>query len=226
MVLNTIIAEAFDAMSDRLEKLSPETFQAGLQKLLSSTIRKHKRIIFNGDGYTGAWLEEAARRGLPNAPTTMEALAALTRPENIALFEKYGVYGCRELISRHEVFMEDFHRRVAIEGNIALEIADTMIAPAAEAEYGRLARSLAAAGEAGLKTNARSALKTRAENIGGAVSELAARSEKLRAALNAGGHRDILLAMTELRETVDRLEKILPDDGWPLPKYREMLFVY
>ena len=227
VILNTIVAEAFDAMSDRLEKLAPDAFQAGLQKLLSSTIRKHKRIIFNGDGYTGAWLEEAARRGLPNAPTTMEALAALTRPENVALFEKYGVFGSRELISRHEVFMEDFHRRIAIEANIALEIADTMIAPAAAAEFGRIAQFLAAVRTAGdLGTHGGAMLADRGKHIGEAMHELGGRTDKLRSAIASGGHRDILAAMSGLRATVDALERLLPDDAWPLPKYREMLFIY
>ena len=225
VILNTIVAEAFDAMSDRLEKLAPDAFQAGLQKLLSSTIRKHRRIIFNGDGYTGAWLEEASRRGLPNAPTTMEALPALTRPENVALFEKYGVFGSRELISRHEVFMEDFLRRIAIEANVALEIADTMILPAATAEYGKLAQGLAAAQTAGLSAD-RSVLQHRADEIGGAMKDLAVRSGELRAAVNEGGYQELLTAMTALRKAADKLETILPDDSWPLPKYREMLFIY
>jgi len=224
VILNTIIAEAFDAMSDKLEKLTPENFHGGLQKLLSNTIRKHKRVIFNGDGYTGAWLEEAARRGLPHAATSMEALSALTRPENIALFEKYGVFGSRELISRHEVFMEDYHRRIAIEGSVALEIADTMIAPAAAAEYGCAVRALSEARSAKVKAGI-TAMSKRAEAVGEALDELSVRIDALRSALGSG-YQDVLRTMADLRKTADHLEKILPDDCWPLPKYREMLFVY
>ena len=224
VMLNTIIAEAFDLFAEKLEKLSGENFQTGLQKLLSSTIRKHRRIIFNGDGYTDAWLAEAARRGLPNAPTTMEALGALTRPENIALFEKYGVFGSRELASRHEVFVEDYIRRVMIESGIALEIADSMVAPAATAEFGRTAAALAAAKNSGVKSGT-AALQKRADQLGSALDELAVRSDALRNARNAG-YKKILTALNDLRETVDHLETILPDESWPLPKYREMLFIY
>ena len=224
VMLNTIIAEAFDLFADKLEKLSPENFQAGLQKLLSNTIRKHRRIIFNGDGYTDAWLEEAARRGLPNAPATMEALSALTKPANIALFEKYGVFGSRELASRYEVFVEDYARRVMIEVGIALEIADSMIAPAATAEYGRTVSALASGQASGVKSGL-AALKKRAETLGKALDELAIRSDALRKAQDSGYQRS-LKALNELRDTVDELEKILPDESWPLPKYREMLFIY
>ena len=224
VMLNTIIAEAFDLFADKLEKLSPENFQAGLQKLLSNTIRKHRRIIFNGDGYTDAWLEEAVRRGLPNAPATMEALSALTKPANIALFEKYGVFGSRELASRYEVFVEDYARRVMIEVGIALEIADSMIAPAATAEYGRTVSALASGQASGVKSGL-AALKKRAETLGKALDELAIRSDALRKAQDSGYQRS-LKALNELRDTVDELEKILPDESWPLPKYREMLFIY
>lgn len=224
VMLNTIIAEAFDLFADKLEKLSPENFQAGLQKLLSNTIRKHRRIIFNGDGYTDAWLEEAVRRGLPNAPATMEALSALTKPANIALFEKYGVFGSRELASRYEVFVEDYARRVMIEVGIALEIADSMIAPAATAEYGRTVSALASGQASGVKSGL-AALKKRAETLGRALDELAIRSDALRKAQDSGYPRS-LKALNELRDTVDELEKILPDESWPLPKYREMLFIY
>ncbi len=224
VMLNTIIAEAFDLFSDKLEKLTPENFQAGLQKLLSSTIRKHRRIIFNGDGYTDAWLAEAARRGLPNAPATMDALTALTDPANVALFEKYGVFGSRELASRYEVFVEDYDRRVMIEVGIALEIADSMIVPAATAEYGRTVSALAAARNSEVKSGL-AALKKRAESLGKALDELALRSDALRKAQDAG-YKKSLKALEDLRETVDALEKILPDESWPLPKYREMLFIY
>ena len=191
---------------------------------MSNTIRKHRRIIFNGDGYTDAWLEEAARRGLPNAPTTMEALGALTRPANVALFEKYGVFGGRELASRHEVFVEDYIRRVTIESDIALEIAESMVAPAAAAEFGKITSALAAAQQSGIKCGV-SALKKQAEQLGKALDELTARTEALRSARNTG-YKKILVSLTELREVVDHLETILPDETWPLPKYREMLFIY
>ena len=167
---------------------------------------------------------EAERRGLPNFKTTMDALKVLTKPESAALFEKYGVYRRRELESRYEVFMEDYHRKVRIEGEVALEIAETMIRPALSAEYGSLVNELAAAGTSGVKPGAKS-LKREAELLGRGLDDLAEKTALLRTALN-GKHEEILAAMAELRKVVDALEREVDDARWPLPKYREMLFVY
>ena len=149
-VLNTIVAESIDRISDELEKLPKEEFNTGLQHLLSRIISAHKRIIFNGNGYTDEWKAEAARRGLPNAATTMDALRCLTKEENIAMFEKYRVYNRRELESRYEVFLEDYHRKIRIEGEIALEIAGSMVQPAVAKEFGMIAKALADAKAAGI----------------------------------------------------------------------------
>ena len=223
-ILNTIVAEAFDRMSDVLEKLSKEEFHAGLQKHLQQVIKSHKRIIFNGDGYTEEWLKEAERRGLPNARTTMEALRCLTAPANVAMLEKYGVYNRRELESRFEVFLEEYHRRIRIEGEIALEIATSMITPVVTAEYGKVAKSLAAAKEAGL-TVGLAALENSATALGAGLDDLTQKCAALKTALG-GLHEEILAAMADLRGTVDSLERLVADECWPLPKYREMLFVY
>ena len=224
VVLNVIVAEAFDRISAELEKLDKKSFHAGLQKLLHGIVKAHKRIVFNGDGYTGEWLKEAKKRGLPNAPATMDAIKALTKPANVALFEKYGVYNERELKSRYEVFEENYHRKIHIEGEVALEMAENMIFPVAAREYGELCRSLAAAKEAGIDSGIK-ALAAGADELGAALDELEKRIEGLRKALK-GKHELILKAMAEMRVTVDALEKIVPDAVWPLPKYREMLFVY
>ena len=154
----------------------------------------------------------------------MEAIKALTKPANVALFEKYGVYNERELKSRYEVFEENYHRKIHIEGEVALEMAENMIFPVAAREYGELSRSLAAAKEAKLASGTR-ALTAGANEIGELLDELEKRIENLRKALK-GKHEAILKAMAELRVTVDALEKVVPDALWPLPKYREMLFVY
>ena len=223
-ILNTIVAEAFDRMSDVLEKLSQEEFHAGLQKHLQQVIKSHKRIIFNGDGYTEEWLKEAERRGLPNARTTMEALRCLTAPANVAMLEKYGVYNRRELESRFEVFLEEYHRRIRIEGEIALEIATSMITPVVTAEYGKVAKSIAAAKEAGL-TVGLAALENSATALGAGLDDLTQKCAALKTALG-GLHEEILAAMADLRGTVDSLERLVADECWPLPKYREMLFVY
>ena len=99
-------------------------------------MKEHKRVIFNGNGYTDEWVEEAAKRGLPNTRTTMEALQALAKKENVALFEKYGVFNKRELDSRYEVNMEDYHKKIHIEGKIAFDIAKNVVLPQVLCAYG------------------------------------------------------------------------------------------
>ena len=223
-ILNTIVADAFDRMAATIGKFGKKDFHAALQKHLQKVVKAHKRIIFNGDGYTDNWLAEAKRRGLPNFKTTMDALKVLTKPESVTLFEKYNVYRRRELESRYEVFMEDYHRKVRIEGRVALEIAETMIRPALSAEYGTLVREIAEAGASGVRPGVKS-LKREAELLGRGLDDLAEKCALLRTALG-GKHEEILKAMADLRAVVDTLEGEIDDSRWPLPKYREMLFVY
>ncbi len=223
-VLNTIVAESIDRISGELEKLSKEEFNSGLQHLLSRIISAHKRIIFNGNGYTDEWKKEAAKRGLPNAATTMEALRCLTGEENIAMFEKYHVYNRRELESRYEVFLEDYHNKIRIEGETALEIAGCMVQPAVAKEFAMLTGALADAETAGVSAGL-AGLRKSAEELGTALDELSAKCDALKNALK-GCHEEIIAAMNDLRNVVDKLERIVPDANWPLPKYREMLFIY
>ena len=224
VILNTIIADAFNRMAETLSTFAEKDFHAELQKHLQGIIKAHKRIIFNGDGYTPGWLEEAAKRGLPNFKTTMDALKVLTEEKNIALFEKYGVFMRREMESRYEVFMEDYHRKVKIEGEVALEIAQSMIYPAAAAEYEKMVRSLNEAHTAAI-SRGNDSLRKRAVLLGEKLDLLSEEEDALATALQ-GRHEEILIAMANIRSTVDELEKIVSDTCWPLPKYREMLFVY
>jgi len=223
-MLNTIVAESFDSLAEELEKLPKDEFNAGLQKILGALVRQHKRVIFNGDGYTKAWKEEAAKRGLPNAPSTMDAIAVLQKKENIELFEKYHVYTAREITSRYEVFMEEYHRRIRIEGGISHEIAESMIAPAIRAELDKTLQALKHAADAGQQAGTRS-LSHRAKTLGEGLDALCDASDALEEALK-GKHEEILEAMHKLRLCVDVLEPRIDDAVWPLPKYREMLFLY
>ncbi|MCQ2353057.1 MAG: glutamine synthetase III [Victivallaceae bacterium] len=224
VVLNMIAAEAFDRISGVLENADKKDFNAVLQKELRAIIKAHKRILFNGDGYTDDWLSEAARRGLPNLPTTLDAIRTLTQDKNIALFEKYGVFNRRELESRYEVSLEDYLRRIHIEGSVALEIATSMILPAVRGEYEKCVRALAEAKQADVKAGMQ-AVRRDAEIFGKGCDDLVVQTATLRKAL-ADKQDEIIPAMQALREVVDQLEKVVPDDSWPLPKYREMLFIY
>ena len=220
VILNTIVAEAFDIIADKLANVPAEKFHEELQNLLQKIVKEHKRVIFNGNGYTDEWVEEAAKRGLPNTRTTMEALQALTKKENVALFEKYGVFNKRELDSRYEVNMEDYHKKIHIEGEIARDMAKDIILPQAIEAYSAALKANEMALNQGLP-----ALDSYAKPLGEGIKKLLAAIEVMEKAL-AGKHEDILNGMLDLRLVVDALEKVVPDEKWPLPKYREMLFIY
>jgi glutamine synthetase len=224
VVLNTIVADSINHICDEMEKFSKADFNRELQDLLSRIICKHKRIIFNGNGYTQEWQEEAARRGLPNTPTSLESLGALISEQTRELFDKYGVYNFRELESRHEVFQEDILRRISIEGGIALEIAKSMILPVARAEFGNIVTALERCNAAKIQSG-KDTLTDNANMLGDALDRLNAKIRVLELAL-AKEPAKIRQAMDDLRQVVDDLEGQLPDEAWPLPKYREMLFLY
>ncbi|NLE53572.1 MAG: glutamine synthetase type III [Lentisphaerae bacterium] len=223
-VLNTIVAESLDYLSERLEKLSTADFNTGLQALLKAVIKEHQRIIFNGDNYSADWVKEAEKRGLPNLRDTMEAIKPLLKPENQDIFVRYGVFSKIELASRYEVYMEEYHRRIRIEGGIAAEIARSLIFPVVTEEYRRVLTALNAAKVAGISHGVEG-LRISAELLGKGLDELQRRCDELDEALK-GMHEGIIVAMESIREIVDTLEHAVDDARWPLPKYREMLFIY
>ena len=223
-VLNTIVAESLDAICDKLEAIGGD-FNAELQKLLQRLIRKHNRILFSGDGYGDAWPKEAARRGLPNLRDTPAAIAPLEDPANRALFTKYRVFSENEMSSRHEVAAENYARRVLIEGKVALEIARAMIRPVVADEFSRLAAAIGQARKDGLKVGLKG-LTALSLKLGAGLDDLHVKCEKIEKAVQKGAPAAILAAMDDLRRTVDRLELLVDDRKWPLPKYREMLFIY
>ena len=224
MVLNTIVAESIDAICDRLEGMKGD-FNENLQKLLQYEVKAHKRVIFSGDGYSAAWPKEAAKRGLPNLRDTMAALAPLKDPRNVALFEKYGVLSRTEMLARWEIGMEDYHRRIRIEASISLEIARSMIRPVVADEFSRLATALGQAKSDGLKFGIRG-LTALSSKLGAGLDDLHVKCDRLEKALARKRHEAQIVAMNDLRRTVDRLESLVDDSRWPLPKYREILFVH
>ena len=234
-VLNTIVAEAVDRIADELEasgavgKAKPgehtAAFHNALQKILQSSLKAHKRVVFNGNGYEAEWPKEAARRGLPNAPDTPSALAALAKKENIALFEKYGVMTKRELNSRHEIFLEEYAKKVRIEGACARDIASEMLLPAVRAEYLETAQALDTAAKVGVASGT-AALKESLEELGDGLDAVKSEIKTLEAALGSDDEAATIAAMTALRSTLDKLERKVADSRWPLPKYSEMLFLY
>ena len=224
MVLNTIVAESLDWISDELESRTGD-LNLNLQQILRLLIKRHKRILFSGDGYGAEWPKEAAKRGLPNLCDTMAAIEPLKDPANRALFARYGVLTEVEMESRYEIALEDYLRRVRIEGSIALEIARSMIRPVVADEFSRLTSALGQARKDGLKVGV-TGLKALSLKLGAGLDDLHFKCERMDRALAKGGHAEILGAMNDLRKTVDRLESLVDDGKWPLPKYREMLFIY
>ncbi|NOY76149.1 MAG: glutamine synthetase type III [Kiritimatiellaeota bacterium] len=225
ILLNTIVAEALDDIATKLEKVEKPNFNVKLQKILQGIIKKHKKIIFNGDNYTDAWVKEAKKRGLPNLKTTPEALKVLLSPKAEKLFAKYGVLSEKELRSRHEVYLEGYETVIAIEGELSLEIAKTMILPAATRHQTMVAKNIINLKEVGVQTGVASQKKS-LKLVGHLIDDLCGSADALQSATEAGATKSIIAEMANIRAAVDGLEKEIDDQIWPLPKYGEMLFIY
>ena len=224
MVLNTIVAESIDAICDKLEAMDGD-FNVKLQALLQRLIRKHKRVLFSGDGYSDDWRTEAAKRKLPELPDTPAAIAPLKDPANQKLFLEYGVLTPAEMNARMEIALEDYSRRIGIEGAVALEIAQSMVRPVVADEFSKLATAFSLAKKDGFSVGQKG-LSALSLKLGAGLDDMHYKCDRLNKAL-AGGNTDaIISAMRSLRKTVDAMENLVADDHWPLPKYREMLFVY
>ncbi len=231
-VLNTIVAEVCNEMADELE--GAENISAALQSLLQKYAKSHKRIVFNGDNYSEAWRQEAAKRGLANNANTVDALAAIMAPANVKVLEEQGVLAAKELEARYEILLENYCKTINIEAMTTLQIAKRQIAPAVSAAAKQLADTVVAvkAAEACAATQAKllgevcelsSAL---AAKIGALEAAVAKAGEVEEAFEAAKAHRDVVIpAMNAVREVADQLEAIVPADLWPLPTYAEMLFV-
>jgi glutamine synthetase len=234
-VLNTIVAESLDYIATNLEAAvkGGKSLADAIQALLPGIIKESKKVIFNGNGYSEEWHAEAEKRGLPNLKNTVEVLPVITRKDTIDLFSKYKVYTEKELQSRLNILSEVYVKTLTIEGKTALGIAKTMILPAALKYMGDVATSVAAAKSAGIATPpGADTLKTLTDNI-------AALQKGISALDHAVGHsaegepydhakyarEKIFPALNDLRAAADTLETIVSDDLWPLPTYREMLFI-
>ena len=234
-VLNTIVAEAIDHWTDVLEGVvqSGVSLETALWKLLSNEIPSFKRIIFNGDNYSQEWVDEAERRGLLNTGNTVAALPALAAHKNEELFDRYGVMTPRELEARLEVLTEQYFIKINIEGETAAHIARCMILPAAVTYLERLVAARSGTHGAGVPT---SGLDSNIARVSGLVDELTAALDELDAQNEElGGDEvsekvfhmrdNVIPAMNAVRDVADRMEKVIPDDLWPMPSYRDILFV-
>src|SRR6516165_1720766 len=231
LTLNVILAESIDYLVTELEKAGPDKLIETIQRLLKEVMDEHGSVIFNGNGYSQEWHEEAEKRASPNLKTTVDALPAFTLPSTIAAFEKYGILTARELQSRKEIAYEHYIKSVNVEANTVVEMAKTIIYPAAMRYQGQLADTASKLKNAGLEPDT-SILQT----VTGLTKDLLNGVRKVEEALlhqangtieaHAAHFKDAVLpAMLEVRAAADALEGLIADDLWPLPTYQEMLFV-
>lgn len=227
-VLNVIVAESVDVMTSMIEARmkKKQSFEAALSEVIKEVYKKHNRIIFNGDGYSDAWHAEAHRRGLLNLPTTVEAIEVLVSEKNTSLMASYGVLNARELEARQEVMFDQYFKSVNIEGETTEWIAQTQILPSVLRYLHELSSS---GGHLNRVRRVASTIEERVEELATALENLQTQNQEL------GGEsvheksyhmlRNVIPAMNQVRKAADALERLTAHDHWPLPSYREMLFV-
>ncbi len=234
-VLNTIVAESLDYVCTQLEAATKGKgdLNTAIQALLPKMIAEFKPVLFDGDNYSAEWHAEAAKRGLPNYKNSVEVIPLATTKESVDLFKKYGVYSKVELHSREEILLENYTKTVHIEAETASLMAHTMILPAALKYQTIVAAAVNSAKTAGFESPEQDDLLKELVNAAGEFRKAAL---TLDAALDNAPHGKalaaakyqcdtILPAMAELRRWGDLLETLVDDDIWPLPTYREMLFI-
>ena len=232
-ILNTAVAKELKGYADELE--SAEDFTSAVIALVKRTIRDHRRVIFNGNGYTAEWEEEAAKRGLPNKKNTPAALPALIEPKNIALMEEFGVLTKVEMESRYEVEMEHYSKIINIEALTMLEMARKQLLPAVNSYMSELANTAASKLAVSENISVRSETKTLgrlsadADAMSDAIDTLqdavdAAKALPSESEKAVAFHDNVLPAMDTLRAAADDAETVCGEDYWPLPSYSKMLY--
>lgn len=227
-ILNTILADEMEKMADELE--AGKTFDEVVKEFIS----EHKRIIFNGDGYSAEWEEEAARRGLLNNKNTVDALKCLKEEKNLEMLDRLGVYSRVELGSRYEILLENYVKTIQVEGLTALKMAKTQIYPAVCDYLSKVSSEVISGKEAGIDVGflvddankLAGLIKTMKQQIDVLDKDIAdAQNMDVEIFEQAVAWRDnVFKAMNELRETVDTVETLVDADYWPIPTYVDLLF--
>ena len=233
IVLNTIVAEAFSDACDILEKA--DDFETAVHDLIKEQAIAHQRVVFNGNGYSDEWVEEAARRGLPNIKSMVEAIPAYIAPESVAAFERFGVFTETELKSRVEIEYETYAKTINIEAKAMIDIAGKQIIPAVIKYTTELAASLSAVRSACESADV-SVQTELLEETSALLSDTKVALAKLEDLVAEGGameegkeqaayyHDEVTVAMEALRTPVDKLEMIVDKELWPMPSYGDLLF--
>ena len=233
IVLNTIVAEAFKEAADILE--ASDNFELAVHDLIKKYLTEHQRIVFNGNGYSEEWVEEAARRGLPNITCMVDAIPVLSSEKSVEMFEKFGVYTRTELESRVEILYEIYAKTINIEAKTMIDMASKSIIPAVIGYVGEVASSMNcvmdACEEADVSVQKEILLETsdllsetkvalaKLKDVTAAASAKASAEEMARAF-----RADVVPAMEALRKPVDELEMIVDKDMWPMPSYGDLMF--
>ena len=231
VVLNTIVAEAFSEACDVLEKA--DNFDEAVHDLIKQYATEHQRVVFNGNGYSDAWVAEAEKRGLPNIRSMVEAIPALTTEKAVSMFEKFKVFTKAELESRAEIKFESYAKAINIEARTMIDMASKQIVPAIIKYTKDLADTVVAVKEAGADASVQAELLT---EVSGLLAETKKALEALKvvtdqaAAMEEGEdqarfyHFDVVPAMEALRAPVDKLEMIVDKEAWPMPSYGDLIF--
>jgi len=238
-VLNSAMAQSLTAFKAEVDKAigDGESREGAILKVLQKYIKATKKIRFEGNGYGDEWQKEAAKRGLSNFRTTPDALDAMVSKSTIQLFEKTGVYSHREIEARHEIMLENYIKKIQIESRLVGELSLTQIVPAAMAYQQRCMENLRLQKELGMNAKSSASLKVLAETIAQHISAMVEQTEKMRLARKKANEIDSTRAMAQaycdqvkpylesIRDHADRLEILVDNELWPLPKYRELLFL-
>jgi len=231
--LNAAMADALDSIATELEGAKGEDLNKAVAKLLTKMIKQHKRIIFNGNNYSAAWEKDAAKRGLLNLKNTVDALPQMIAPEAMKLLDKYKILNDREVHARYEVFLENYNKTINVEGQLMVLMANRYILPAALEYQKRIGQSVTAVKSAGgSSVQAKKLLGKYTKLVdlfksqSDALCDLLEHHSATSAEKHAKYMRDkIVPAMAKLRIIGDEIEVLTPHELWPLPTYREMLFV-
>ena len=231
--LNTIMSDSLDYAATRLEKLSggdPEKLHAAVGKLIQEIVEEHSAVIFNGDGYSEIWHQEAERRGLPNYRTTPEALMVYTSPDVVDLYSRYNVLSRQELKARQEIYIEQYCKTIRAEANLVIRMGRTIIYPAGLRFQQELLRAFL-----DMRALNREPDTVLLDDIDDTLRKLREGLEhlennvdmKIEDPVQEAHHKCtvVIPAMNAIRTLADHLETIVPEDLWPLPSYQEMLFV-
>ncbi len=233
-VLNTIVAESLDYVAGQLEGAlnDGKELNDAVQDLLARMIPEFKPVLFDGDNYSSQWHEEAGKRGLANLRSTVDSVVLATSEEAISLFTQYMVYSERELHSRQDILLENYAKTINIEAQTALMMARTMVLPAAMKYQAQLASAVNGARQAGIENPQQDEMLS---DLVTSISQVRQAAGELDAVLQKQGgqtveharymHDSVLEKLSALRDPVDALETIMDDQAWPIPTYREMLFI-